>query len=166
MLASTAPLSTSRLPTLGRLYGTDMPASAHGMTTQPLQTVSWSGESSASDAPKSTVRAVIWAIPAPDPVAEYVILSPSALSTAGIHFEMSGNGKVAHCPTTEPAVGFADADFVLPAKAASATSASTTRPAARMRFMILIPLSLRFVGRACPRQSEASLLAGRRDTWF
>ena len=41
------------------LYGTDMPASAHGMTTQPLQAVSWSGPSGASDAPKSTVRAVI-----------------------------------------------------------------------------------------------------------
>ena len=52
------------------LYGTDMPASAHGMTTQPLQAVSWSGLSGASDAPKSTVRAVICAMPAPDPVAE------------------------------------------------------------------------------------------------
>jgi hypothetical protein len=43
-----------------------------------LQAVSWSGESGASEAPKSTVRAVIWAIPAPDPVAVYVILIPSA----------------------------------------------------------------------------------------
>src|SRR5262245_37980900 len=89
-------------------------------------------------------------MPAPDPVPEYVILIPSALSTAGIHFEISGNGKVAPVPTSEPAVGFADADCVLPANAASATTASTTRLAARMRFMILVPLSLRFVGRACP----------------
>src|SRR5262245_50716841 len=144
MLASTGPFRMTRFPRPGRLYGIDMPASAHGMTTQPLQAVSWSGERGASDAPKSTVRAVIWAIPAPDPVPEYVILSPSALSTAGIHFEMSGNGKVAPVPTSEPAVGFADADCVLPAKAASATTASTTSPAARRRFMILVPLSLRF----------------------
>src|SRR5262245_44195437 len=70
---------------------------------------------------------------------------------------MSGNGKVAPVPTSEPAVGFADADCVLPAKAASATSASTTRLAARMRFMVLVPLSLRFVGRACPLAPWRSL---------
>ena len=82
------------------------------MTTQPLQAVSWSGESGASEAPKSTVRAVICAIPAPEPVAVYVMLIPSALSTAGIHFEMSGNGNVAPVPTSEPADGFADAVWV------------------------------------------------------
>ena len=32
-----------------------------------------------------------------------------AESTAGIHFEMSGNGNVAPVPTNEPAAGFADA---------------------------------------------------------
>src|SRR6185503_3110169 len=126
MLARTGPFKIRRLFTPGRLYGTDIPASAHGITTQPLHAVSWSGESGASEAPKSTVRAVICAMPAPDPVAEYVILIPSALSAAGIHFEMSGNGNVAPVPTNEPAVGFADAGCVLPAKAASATSASTT----------------------------------------
>src|SRR5262245_40675003 len=133
MFASTGPFRTSRLPTPGTLYITDIPASAHGMTTQPLQAVSWSGDSGASDAPKSTVRAVICAMPAPDPVPEYVSLIPRALSTAGIHFEMSGNGNVAPVPTSEPAVGFADADCVRPAKAASATTASATRLTARMR---------------------------------
>ena len=39
-------------------------------------------------------------------------------------------------------------------------------PATRMRFMILIPLSLRFVGRACPRRCAASLLATSRGVWF
>src|SRR5215510_9471040 len=144
MLASTGPLRMTRFPRPGRLYGIDMPASAHGMTTQPLQAVSWSGESGASEAPKSTVRAVIWAMPAPDPVPEYVILIPSALSTAGIHFEMSGTGNVAPVPTSEPASGFADADWVLPAKAASATTASTTSPAASMRFMIRYPFHSEF----------------------
>src|SRR6187200_1891787 len=109
MLARTGPFRTSRLLTPGRLYIADMPASAQGITTQPLQAASWSGVSGASDAPKSTVRAVIWAMPAPDPVAVYVRLIPSELLTAGIHFEMSGNGNVAPVPTSEPAVGFADA---------------------------------------------------------
>ena len=53
-----------------------MPASAHGMTTQPLHAVSWSGDNGASEAPKSTVRAVIAAMPAPEPVGEYVMLIP------------------------------------------------------------------------------------------
>ena len=79
------------------------------MTGQPLQAVSSSGERGASEAPKSTVRAVICAIPAPEPVGEYVMLIPSALSTAGIHFEMSGNGNVAPVPTSELAAGRAAA---------------------------------------------------------
>src|SRR5438034_10600480 len=123
MFEMIAPFRRNRPFRPGRLYGIDMPASAHGMTTQPLQAVSWSGESGASEAPKSTVRAVIWAIPAPEPVAEYVTLMPRAWSTAGIHFEMSGNGNVAPVPTSEPAVGLADAFSVRPATSATATVA-------------------------------------------
>ena len=48
----------------------DVAASAHGITTQALHAVTWSGESGASEAPKSTVRAVICAMPAPEPVGE------------------------------------------------------------------------------------------------
>ena len=48
---------------------TPVAASAHGITTQPLQAVIWSGVNGASEAPKSTVRAVIWAMPAPEPTA-------------------------------------------------------------------------------------------------
>ena len=40
------------------------------------------------------------------------MLIPSALSTAGIHFEMSGNGNVAPVPTSELALGFAAAGSV------------------------------------------------------
>jgi hypothetical protein len=44
--------------------------SAHGIWTQPLHAVNWSGDIGASEAPKSTVRAVIAAIPPPDPIGE------------------------------------------------------------------------------------------------
>src|SRR5712691_1106683 len=103
MFARTVPDSRRRVLRPGMLYGIDIPASAQGITTQLLHAVSWSGERGASEAPKSTVRAVIWAMPPPDPIALYVILIPSAWSTAGIHFEMSGNGNVAPAPTSEPA---------------------------------------------------------------
>ncbi len=45
-----------------------MAESAHGIWTQPLQAAAWSGESGASLAPKSTVRAVIAAMPPPLPI--------------------------------------------------------------------------------------------------
>ena len=48
-----------------------MPASAHGIWTQPLQAVNWSAVSGASEAPKSTVRFVIAGMPPPEPIAEY-----------------------------------------------------------------------------------------------
>ena len=49
----------------------DVPPNAHGICSQPLQAENWSGLSGASLAPKSTVRDVIDAIPAPDPTALY-----------------------------------------------------------------------------------------------
>ena len=55
----------------GTLYGIAVPASAHGIWTQPLQAVNWSEVSGASEAPKSTVRAVIAEMPAPEPTALY-----------------------------------------------------------------------------------------------
>ena len=47
---------------------TDVADSAHGIWTQPLQAANWSGVSGASLAPKSTVRAVIAAMPPPEPI--------------------------------------------------------------------------------------------------
>src|SRR5215510_12367226 len=99
MSASTPPVSFSRPFRPGMLYGMDVAERAHGITVQPLQAESWSAESGASDAPKSTVRAVMAAMPAPEPVGEYVMLIPYAFPTSGIHFEMSGNGNVAPAPT-------------------------------------------------------------------
>ena len=51
-----------------------MPASAHGIWTQPLQAENWSGVSGASEAPKSTCRFVIAVMPAPEPVGLYWIV--------------------------------------------------------------------------------------------
>ena len=55
----------------GTLYGIAVAASAHGIWTQPLQAVNWSGVSGASEAPKSTVRLVIAVMPAPEPTPLY-----------------------------------------------------------------------------------------------
>ena len=49
---------------------TATPPSAHGIWKQPLQPLNWSGVSGASEAPKSTVRAWIAAIPRPSRSAE------------------------------------------------------------------------------------------------
>jgi len=50
----------------------DVAESAHGIWTTPTPSLTaalnWSGVSGASDAPKSTVRAVIAAMPPPEPI--------------------------------------------------------------------------------------------------
>ena len=51
-----------------------MAENAHGIWTQPLQAVNWSGVSGASLAPKSTVRAEIAAMPPPLPIPLYAIV--------------------------------------------------------------------------------------------
>ena len=58
----------------GRLYMIDVADSAHGIWTQPAQAAAWSFDSGASEAPKSTVLAVIAAIPPPEPIGEYETL--------------------------------------------------------------------------------------------
>ena len=50
---------------------TDVAARAHGIWTQPLHAVNWSGESGASLAPKSTVRPVMALMPPLEPMALY-----------------------------------------------------------------------------------------------
>ena len=69
IFASVGPSMCSRFLTPGRLYMIDVAPSAHGICSQPLQAVNWSGDNGASLAPKSTVRAVICVMPAPEPTA-------------------------------------------------------------------------------------------------
>ena len=98
MLASTGPFRTRRPLSPGRLYGTDIPASAHGITTQPLQARELVGRQRRVGRAEVDGASGDLCDAGTEPVAEYVILIPSAWSTAGIHFEMSGNGKVAPVP--------------------------------------------------------------------
>ena len=69
MSARTGPLSLSFAGAPFRLYERSVAPSAQGSWTQSLQADAWSGVSGASLAPKSTVRAVICAIPPPEPIA-------------------------------------------------------------------------------------------------
>ena len=55
--------------TPGMLKPSPVAERAQGIWTQPLQAAACSGVSGASEAPKSTVRAVIWAMPVPEPTA-------------------------------------------------------------------------------------------------
>src|SRR6476620_12462434 len=72
--------------------------SAHGMCTQLLQALACSGVSGASEAPKSTVRAVICAIPGPAPTAAYLTGIPSLISKVLIQFDISGATRVEPAP--------------------------------------------------------------------
>ena len=67
--ASTGPLSFSFAGAPLRLYETSVAPRAQGTWTQCLQADSWPGVSGASLAPKSIVRAVVCAIPPPEPIA-------------------------------------------------------------------------------------------------
>jgi len=50
------------------LYGSEVADSAHGIWTHPWHAANSSFESGASLAPKSTVRALIAAMPPPEPI--------------------------------------------------------------------------------------------------
>jgi len=75
MSAITFPLSFRCFGAPGTLYGTDVPASAHGIWTHPLQDDAWSGVSGASDVPKSTDRLMTDSTPSPDPIGPYVTVT-------------------------------------------------------------------------------------------
>src|SRR5262245_15213852 len=106
----------------------DVAESAHGICTQSLQAVNWSGESGASLAPKSTVRAVIALIPPPEPIGLYWSSYPKAEPTAGIHWFTSGATKLLPAPVMVVPLCFAGA---APAPAA-ATAASAPVTASRV----------------------------------
>src|SRR3954447_954445 len=97
MPAMTGPLRFSFL-TPGTLKPTPVAERAHGTCTQPLQAAACSGVSGASEAPKSTVRAVIWAMPVPDPTAAYLTGMPSLISNPLIQLAISGATRVEPAP--------------------------------------------------------------------
>src|ERR1044071_10201802 len=90
--------------TPGALKPTPVAERAHGICAQLLQSDACAGVSGASEAPKSTVRAVIWAIPAPEPTAPYLTGMPSLISKPLIQFAMSGATSVDPGPVG-PAAG-------------------------------------------------------------
>src|SRR6516165_3594686 len=114
MFASTGPVRFSRR-TPSRWKAMPVAVSAQGIWMQPLQAAAWAGVSGASDAPKSTARAVICAIPVPEPTAAYVTLSPylrwkseaQRLSSGAISVEPAPVSEVLLAPAglgTSPAV--------------------------------------------------------------
>ena len=106
-----------------------MAEKAHGIWTQPLQAANWSGVIGASLAPKSTVRPVIAAMPAPLPTAAVVDVGGAVV---GRPLRDSGATNVLPAPLSDAFLADAPAR---PVNAASATAAtpSTTRTAARLR---------------------------------
>src|SRR4029450_7735192 len=90
MSAITGPVSLRPRPTVLASYERVVADKAHGTWTQPLHAVAWSGLSGASDAPKSTVRAVIAWMPPPEPIGLYDTSSPRSPS-GGIHAWTSGS---------------------------------------------------------------------------
>src|SRR6516164_2953242 len=96
---------------------------AHGIWKQPLHPANWSGVSGASEAPKSTVRPLIAAIPAPEPDGE-----------SFCHRDMSGDTNELPAPTSWSPLAPAPAE----AAAIADTAASTARLAANT--ILFIPV--------------------------
>src|SRR5260221_13592730 len=84
--------------TPGTLKPRPVADSAQGICTQPLQAAACCGVNGASEAPKSTVRAVIWAIPAPEPTAPYLTGMPSLISKPLIQLAINGATSVEPAP--------------------------------------------------------------------
>src|SRR5512132_4418433 len=90
MPAITGPVSFRPRPRVLASYERVVADSAHGTWTQPLHAAAWSGLSGASDAPKSTVRAVIAWMPPPEPIGLYDT-SRRRSARGGIQAWMSGS---------------------------------------------------------------------------
>src|SRR6187397_292961 len=90
------------------------------MCTQPLQALACSGVNGASEAPKSTVRAVIWAIPVPEPTAAYLTGIPSLISKLLIQLAISGATRVEPAPVRPAAEAAAGATEAVPPTSATA----------------------------------------------
>src|SRR3954451_6025626 len=103
---------------------------AQGIWTQPLQAPACSGVSGASEAPKSTVLAVIWAIPVPEPTAEYLTGMPSLISKLAIQFPINGAINVEPAPVMPAAEAVAVVTDAVPP---TATRAVVSRASSLLR---------------------------------
>src|SRR4051794_6033750 len=119
MPARTLPVRFSFF-TPGRLKPTPVAERAHGIWTQPLQAAACSGVNGASEAPKSTVRAVIWAIPVPDPTAAYWTGMPSLISKLLFQLAIRGATSVEPAPVSPAAEAAAVVTDAVPPTAARA----------------------------------------------
>src|ERR687888_556373 len=111
----------------------DVAESAHGIWTQPLQASNWSGVSGASLAPKSTVRAVMAAMPPPEPIGEYWSSYPKAAPTGAIHWETSGETNELPAPLRVVPLRFAGAAPAVPAATTASAAASAARTTMRTK---------------------------------
>src|SRR5260221_13539899 len=93
--------------TPGTLKPRPVADSAQGICTQPLQAAACCGVNGASEAPKSTVRAVIWAIPAPEPTDPYLTAMPSLISKPLIQLAIRGATSEDPAPVSPAAEGLA-----------------------------------------------------------
>src|SRR5579871_2472846 len=98
MPASTGPLRCRSFGAPGTLYESVVAERAHGISIQPLQAAACVGLSGASEAPKSTVLAVMSAIPVPEPTEAYVRLYPKAEPIGAIHCWTSGFTRLEPAP--------------------------------------------------------------------
>src|SRR3954449_3518708 len=100
--------------TPGMLIPRPVAERAQGICTQPLQAVACSGVSGASEAPKSTVLAVIWEIPVPEPTAPYLTGIPSLTSKVAIQLAISGATRVEPAPVRGSAEALAVETAAIP----------------------------------------------------
>src|SRR5260221_2513856 len=118
--------------------------SAQGICTQPLHLAACSGVSGASEAPKSTVRAVIWAIPAPEPTDPYLTAMPSLISKPLIQLAIRG-------ATSEDPAPVSPAAQALAAPVAMTQTAVKATPSNLIRFKRIPFDSIRCVSLAGAR---------------
>src|SRR5690348_2582100 len=98
--------------------------SAHGIWTHPRHAAAWSAVRGASEAPKSTLRDVICAMPAPEPTAPYVTWKPYFDWKSCVHCAMSGATSVEPAPVMSAEALAAN---VVPAQAVAAISDAARR---------------------------------------
>src|ERR1700733_5335674 len=123
----------------GMLMPTPVADRAQGICTQPLQAVACSGVSGASEAPKSTVLAVIGAIPVPEPTAPYLTGMPSLISKPLIQLAISGATRVDPAPVRPAAEALAVDTAAIPP-----TDPATVMKSASNLLRIKVILSARF----------------------